>query len=248
MALAALIVVTLLTVGGSLWIRRMTWSCSAERAATVNITLQGAAVALMSPWASEHLGRPLHALTGQWNVEDWIAHDLYIVAASAIVLNAVSQLSGYTQAQFKRDVELPATMCIPILFLTFSLGTGSEVYRADFFRVPTDAWLTAYWITLCGMLIHLLWYGYRALIPLRNASGSRLLATVYSLSALSGMAACVVRVVTAVALPGDVQDTFWASFIVWLFACACGAGFAAMSAKRWRDRETWFTAAPRHLL
>lgn len=56
MALAALIVVTLLTVGGSLWIRRMTWSCSAERAATVNITLQGAAVALMSPWASEHLG------------------------------------------------------------------------------------------------------------------------------------------------------------------------------------------------
>ncbi|SKU71311.1 GP55 protein [Mycobacteroides abscessus subsp. massiliense] len=248
MALVALIVLTLLTIGGSLWIRRMTWSCSADRAATVNIALQGAAVALMSPWASEHLGRPLHALTGQWNVEDWIAHDLYIVAASAIVLNAVSQLSGYTQAQFKRDVELPATMCMPILFVTFSLGTGSEVYRADFFRVPTDVWLTAYWITLCGMLIHLLWYGYRALIPLRSAPGSRLLATAYSLSALSGMAACVVRVVTAVALPGGVQDTFWASFIVWLFACACGVGFAAMSAKRWRDRETWFTAAPLHRL
>lgn len=248
MALVALIVLTLLTIGGSLWIRRMTWSCSADRAATVNIALQGAAVALMSPWASEHLGRPLHAITGQWNVEDWIAHDLYIVAASAIVLNAVSQLSGYTQAQFKRDVELPATICMPILFVTFSLGTGSEVYRADFFRVPTDAWLTAYWITLCGMLIHLLWYGYRALIPLRSAPGSRLLATVYSLSALSGMAACVVRVVTAVALPGGVQDTFWSSFIVWLFACACGVGFAAMSAKRWRDRETCFTAAPLHRL
>ncbi|MFA4083631.1 hypothetical protein ONA92_18205 [Mycobacteroides salmoniphilum] len=246
MALAALIVVTLFTIGGSLWVRRMTWSCSSERAATLNIALQGAAVALMSPWASEHIGRPLHSLTGQWNIEDWIAHDLYIVAASAIVLNAVSQLSGYTQARFRRDIELPATLCIPVLFVTFSLGTGSEVYRADFFRVPTDAWLTAYWVALCGMLIHLLWYGYRALIPLRHASGSHAIATVYSLSALSGMAACVVRVVTAVALPGDAQDTFWASFVVWLLACVCGAGFAAMSAKRWRDREAWFSRAPIH--
>ncbi|MGH3954439.1 MAG: hypothetical protein ACRDTI_10430 [Mycobacterium sp.] len=244
MALAALIVITLLTIGGSLWVRRIAWSCSAERAATLNIALQGAAVALMSPWASEHLGRPLHSLTGQWNVEDWIAHDLYIIAASAIVLNAVSQLAGYTQAQFRRDVELPATLCIPVLFVTFSLGTGSEVYRADFFRVPTDAWLTAYWVALCAMLIHLLSYGYRALIPLRRASGSRVVATVYSLSALSGMAACVVRVVTAVALPGDAQDTFWASFVVWLFACVCGAGFAAMSRRRWYERETWFTASP----
>lgn len=242
--LAVLIIVTLTTIGGSLWIRRMTWSCSAERAATLNIALQGAAIAMMSPWASETLGRMLHSLTGHWNVEDWIAHDLYVVAASAIVLNAVAQLGGYTQARFRREVELPATLCMPILFATYSMGSGVDVYRADFFRVPTDMWLTLYWVVLCGMLIYLLWYGYQALIPLRHAPKSRLTATVYSLSALSGMGACITRIVTATMLSGQAQDTFAASFVVWVLACGCGAGFAAMSARRWHERRRWTTPAP----
>lgn len=243
--LAAIIIVTLFTIGGSLWVRRMTWRCSAERAATLNIALQGAAVALMSPWASEHLGKRLHALTGHWNVEDWIAHDLYVVAASAIVLNAVSQLEGYSQARFKRDIELPATLCIPVLFVTFSMGSGARVYHPDFFRVPCDVWLTMYWVVLCGMLIYLLRYGYQAFAPLRRTPGSRMIATVYSVSAMLGITACAVRIATAVALPGAIQDTFWASFAVWLFACACGAGFAAMSAKRWRDERALSEVSPR---
>ena len=75
MALATLIAITLACVAWSLWIRRVTWTCRWEVAATVNIVLQGAAVLLMSPLASETLGRALCTLTGKWNLEDYLGHD-----------------------------------------------------------------------------------------------------------------------------------------------------------------------------
>src|SRR6476619_6755057 len=119
-------------------------------AATLNIALQGLAVLLMSPWASETVGQLLHTLTGKWNLEDYIGHDAYVVAASAIVYNALGRLQDdhAMQRTFKQYIERPATLCIPLLLATFSLGNGSAVYRPDFFQVPTDPWLTAYWIIL----------------------------------------------------------------------------------------------------
>src|SRR5215216_5687612 len=49
-----------------------------------------------------------------------------------------------------------ATLCIPLLLVTFSLGNGAKIYKADFFQVPTDFWLNIYWLLLCGILIYLL--------------------------------------------------------------------------------------------
>lgn len=69
MALASLITITIACIAWSLWIRRVTWTCRWEVAATLNITLQGAAVLLMSPLASQTLGHGLYALTGKQNVE-----------------------------------------------------------------------------------------------------------------------------------------------------------------------------------
>jgi hypothetical protein len=63
-ALSALIIITLACIGWSLWIRRVTWHCRWEVAATANIALQGAAVLLMSPFAANTLGVGLHNLTG----------------------------------------------------------------------------------------------------------------------------------------------------------------------------------------
>src|SRR6201996_3863668 len=114
MALAVLIAITLTCIAWSLWIRRVTWSCRWEVAATLNIALQGAAVLLMSPIASETVGHWLHAATGMWNLEDYIGHDCYIVAASAIVYNALGRLASDKEMQrsFKQYVESPATICI----------------------------------------------------------------------------------------------------------------------------------------
>ncbi len=145
MSIGVLIVITLCCITWSLWIRRVTWGCRWEVAATLNIALQGAAVFLMSPFASETIGQVLHSLTGTWNLEDYIGHDCYIVAASAIVYNALGRLQEDEAMQegFKQYVERPATLCIPLLLATFSVGNGAAIYRPDFFDVPTDFWLSA---------------------------------------------------------------------------------------------------------
>ena len=84
MALSALIIITLASIGWSLWIRRVTWQCRWEVAATLNIALQGVTIALISPLSAETLGVALHKITGEWNLQNYLGHDCYIVAASAI--------------------------------------------------------------------------------------------------------------------------------------------------------------------
>lgn len=240
MGLGALITVTLMCMAWSLWIRRVTWGCRWEIAATLNIALQAVAVLLMSPLASETVGRWLHSLTGVWNLEDYIGHDCYVVAASAIVYNALGRLQddNAMQSAFKQYVERPATLCIPLLFATFSLGNGAKIYRPDFFTVPTDFWLSAYWLLLCGTLIYLLGYGARAMLILRRDPRSRRIANVYLAASASGIAACTVRIVTAYVPPLQELE---GGTLVWFFACFCGAGFALASAHSWRIKTKWFT-------
>ncbi len=242
MALATLITITLTCIAWSLWIRRVTWSCRWEVAATLNVALQGVAVLLMSPWASQTVGHWLHALTGKWNLEDYLGHDAYIVAASAVIYNTLGRLEQdqAMHQRFRHFVERPATLCIPLLLAAFWLGNGATVYRADFFDVPTDFWLNVYWLLLCGTLIYLLIYGGRALLVLRSDPRSRQVANVYLLACAMGIAACVIRVITALV---PALQTVQASGLVWIFACACGAGFALTSAHSWRVKTKWFTRA-----
>jgi hypothetical protein len=238
-ALTALIVITLASISWSLWIRRVTWHCRWEVAATLNIVLQGCAVALMSPFASETLGIALHDITGEWNLQNYLGHDCYVVAASAIVYNAVGRLGSddAMQASFKQYVERPATLCIPLLLATFMLSRGSKAYSRDFFELRTDFWLSAYWLLLCGTLAYLLVYGSRALLVLRRDPRSRRIANLYLIASASGITACIVRITTALIPP--IQTPLGAG-LVWLFACLCGAGFALTSAQAWREKLRWF--------
>jgi hypothetical protein len=238
-ALTVLIFVTLASVAWSLWIRRVTWHCRWEVAATLNIALQGSAVALMSPVASDTLGVALHHLTGEWNLQNYIGHDCYIVAASAIVYNAVGRLADdhALQKSFKQYVERPATLCIPLLLATFTLSYGSKTYARDFFALPTDFWLSVYWVLLCGTLAYLLAFGSRALLVLRQDPRSRRIANLYLVASASGISACVLRIITALITPFQSPLT---AGLVWLFACMCGAGFALTSAHSWRQKVKWF--------
>ena len=245
MGLTVLIAITLLCIAWSLWIRRVTWSCRWEVAATLNIALQGLAVLLMSPWASETIGHVLYDLTGKWNLEDYIGHDAYIVAASAVVYNALGRLQDdhAMQQTFKQYVERPATLCIPLLLVTFSLGNGAAIYKPDFFEVPTDFWLTTYWLLLCGMLIYLLGYGCRALLVLRKDPRSRTIANIYLAASISGILACAVRITTS--LVPSLQPYAAGTTLTWILACGCGAGFALTSAHSWRIKTKWFSTAGR---
>jgi hypothetical protein len=238
-ALTALIIVTLASIGWSLWIRRVTWHSRWEVAATLNIALQGCAVALISPLSSETLGVALHRITGEWNLQNYVGHDCYIVAASAIVYNAVGRLAedDAIQRSFTQYVERPATLCIPLLLATFTLSRGSKTYVRDFFAMPTDFWLSVYWVLLTGTLAYLLVFGSRALLVLRRDPRSRHFANLYLLASASGVAACVVRMTTALIplLQGPVSTA-----LVWFFSCTCGASFALISAQSWRQKIRWF--------
>lgn len=240
MALAMLLAITIVLMGWSLWIRRMTWSCRWEIAASLNIALQALAVLLMSPLASQTLGPLLHRLTGMWNVEDYLGHDAYVVAASAIVYNTLGRLQDddVLQQTFRQYVERPATLCIPILLATFSMSAGAAIYHPDFFELHTDIWLTAYWVVLCGMLLYLLGFGARALLILRRDPRSRWTADVYLIATASGMLACTVRIVTA-CVP-TLQSTT-SALLVWAFACSCGVVFAMAAAQSWRSKTRWLT-------
>jgi hypothetical protein len=244
MALATLLAITIACIAWSLWIRRVTWTCRWEVAATLNIALQGLAVLLMSPLASETVGHWLYALTGKWNLEDYLGHDCYIVAASAIVYNTLGRLADddAMQRSFKQYVERPATLCIPLLLVTFSVGNGARIYKPDFFTVPTDFWLNLYWLLLCGTLIYLLGYGIRATLVLRKDPRSRRIANFYLVSSVCGIMACVVRITTAYV---PQLQTSAGAILVWLFACLCGAGFALASAHSWRTKTKWFTKVSR---
>jgi hypothetical protein len=238
-ALTALIVITLASISWSLWIRRVTWHCRWEVAATLNIALQGCAVALISPLSSETLGVALHNITGEWNLQNYIGHDCYVVAASAIVYNALGRLEddNALQASFKQYVERPATLCIPLLLATFTLSRGSKIYASDFFALRTDFWLTVYWVLLTVTLAYLLLFGSRALLVLRKDPRSKNIANLYLVASASGISACAVRMITAVIPPlqGPV-----AAGLVWFFCCLCGAGFALTSAQSWRQKIRWF--------
>lgn len=240
MALSAIIIITLACIGWSLWIRRVTWHCRWEVAATANIALQGVAVLLMSPFAANTLGVGLHNLTGVWNLQNYLGHDCYIVAASAIVYNALGRIADdhMLQTSFKQYIERPATLCIPLLLATFTLSRGSKTYTRDFFALPTDFWLSVYWLLLCGTLIYLLGFGFRAMLVLRKDPRSTNIATLYLLACGSGIAACSVRIITA--LVPAIQGPMDAA-LVWFFACACGAGFAVTSAYSWRQKVKWFS-------
>jgi hypothetical protein len=129
-----------------------------------------------------------------------------------------------------------------VLLATFSIGSGARIYRADFFEVPTDFWLSAYWLLLCGTLIYLLGYGSRALLVLRKDPRSRRVANIYLVASASGIIACTVRIVTACV---PVLQPIESGTVVWFFACMCGAGFALTSAQSWRIKTKWFTGATR---
>ena len=143
---------------------------------------------------------------------------------------------------FKQYVERPATLCIPLLLATFSLGNGAQIYRADFFTVPTDFWLSLYWLLLCGTLIYLLGYGVRACwccARTRGRGGS-------PTSTCSRRPAAFWPAPCASSPPSYRRcRQLEGGKLVWVFACMCGAVFALASAHSWRIKTKWFTKVSR---
>ena len=169
--LTVLFVVTLASIAWSLWIRRVTWRCRWKVAATLNIALQGCAVVLMSPAASATIGVALHDLTGKWNLQDYIGHDCYIVAASAIVYNALAGSPMTTPCRRRSNStwsgrpRCVSRCCLPP---SPSATEPGSTGRTSSTCPPTSGAPRLNRPAPCGTLIYLLVFGSRALLVLRK--------------------------------------------------------------------------------
>jgi hypothetical protein len=232
--MSALITVTLAVVFYSLWIRRDTWRSRWEADASLNIALQGCAVLLMSPWASETLGPTLHAVFRRWNVEDLFGHICLIVAATAIIDHGLARLGdqGQWRRIFRRHITTPLWLGVPVLVAVFIIS--NEGYHPDLFPAHVSTlWFGAYWIVLGVLLVYLFGYAARVMLILRKDPRSTVTATLYLISAAFGVAATVIQVTTAEA---GIDITL----PVWLCACLGAIGFAYGSAQSWRAKVAWF--------
>jgi hypothetical protein len=236
----ALISITLACIACSLWVRRHTWFSRWEVAGTLCIAFQGCAALLISPTASEILGPPLHAISGMRNVEDYLGHVSYLLAAVALVQTVLSRVidDDRLQAIGTQWVERPATVCIPLMFAAWASGNGSKVYRSNFYEVPGDAWSKIYWFLFCAMLIYLLAWTLCGLLVLRRVPRHRPTATVYLALVVAGIAACTARIV--------IQWCSWSErgAVGWLSTFAGGIIFAVAAARSWRNKTRWFRRRP----
>jgi hypothetical protein len=232
--MSALIIATLVVVFCSLWIRRHTWRSRWEADASLNIALQGCAVLLMSPWASETLGPPLHHVFGLWNVEDLIGHICLMFAAAAIVEHGLARLGDHLEWRriFRRQIEVPLWLGVPALVAVFF--AAHEKYHPDLFPAHVSTlWFGTYWIVLGILLVYLFGYAARVMLIVRKDPRSTVTATLYLISAAFGLAATVIQVTTAEA---GIDITL----PVWLCACLGAIGFAYGSARSWLAKVAWF--------
>ncbi len=232
--MSALIIVTLIAAFYSLWIRRHTWRSRWEADASLNIALQGCAVLLMSPWASETLGPPLHHVFRRWNVEDLLGHVCLMIAAAAIIDHGLARLGDHNQWRtiFRRHITVPLWLGVPALVAVFI--AADEGYHPDLFPAHVStAWFGAYWIVLGILLVYLFGYAARVMLIVRKDPRSTVTATLYLISAAFGVAATVIQVTTAEA---GIDITL----PVWLCACLGAIGFSYGSARSWHAKVAWF--------
>jgi hypothetical protein len=111
----------------------------------------------------------------------------------------------------------------------------------NFQDVPTDGWLCAYWIVLCGMLIYLLLYSWPGLLSLCRDPASRLVAIVYLLASAFGVAACARAPLEAVEPRGQGGPA-------WALACVCVTGFALAQRLTGSPRLTRYSRCRRRSL
>lgn len=236
--------IAVVTISVALWIRRITWSAKQEKAITVNVALQGIAVVGMLPLTAISIGQYIYELTGEANIPNLIAHDCYIVAASMILFTGLYMATdddGELRRTFRRRVELPCTLIIPVLVFLFMESRADDAPTRDFFALNGGAWLCAYWLILTGTISYALAYALWMFRRLITEPGFRLLMALYIAATAFGIAACAIKATTAVLAVDAAITAPW----VWWTASLCGAIFAVTSAREWSRYVRWMSQPSR---
>lgn len=175
---------------------------SAGRTRLATPLLVAVAVLLLTPRVGGVVGAVLHRLTGIWNLEDQLAHDLLLIACGIWCAHIAGRLGPSAGRSFQLRVQAPLSMSIPVLLTLFSLShIGDTPYR-DLFEAVEGPYATSYWVVLALMTAWLLIYGMLAATLLYERP------ILYMVATGTGLVACLVQLVIAL---GD----HWPSAIVW---------------------------------
>lgn len=214
--------IVLATSAWALWIRRQAVGCRWETAPTVMVALAGACAYLTSGHASSALGRPLHAVTGLWNVEDLLGHIAFISSVSTAIYMFLTRLASDETLQrlYAQWVGRPLTLSIPTLIVCHINGVGGRDYLKQFANLrPQADWLILYWVTLAITLVYLLGYAMRILLLLRGPGDARSVLNLYVATiTLTGVSIVLVaaHVITPLAFGASARPIAYLALLGWV--------------------------------
>ena len=183
-----------------LWQRRHTWASRWDRPATLSIALAGVMTLFAWPLSGVLPGHLLYRVTGCWNLEDLVAHVMYLFLLGALVTATVGRLGTEQVARVKimQAVYYPLTVIVPLLTALFLTGRATREYRALPLQIELDVWLVIYWLVLAGAAIHLSRCALMASLVLRRDPRNRLMATFYALFCVGVIVASLAEVAAVV--------------------------------------------------
>lgn len=236
------ITATLAVILYSLWVRRDTWWSRWESAATFAIAMEGCSLLLLSPWAGVELSPLLYQWLGLWNVQHLVGSLCLIVAVLANIYHMLVRLADpdLVRPMMRRHLEVPLGLGVMVLLASFAkIERGHE---PDMFAGLTgNAWLTAYEVAACGIVLYLSCYVGRLMLVLRNDPRARTTVNLYLASMLLTVVACVIAIIS-------IWLDSYAGTAIWACICLSVAIFAYGLARSWQAKTAWFSpdaAAPR---
>lgn len=229
------IVITVATVaitGYCLWVRRRAWGHRFELGGSIVAASMFVCLLLMGPALSLALSTPIHAVTGLWNLEDLLAHLVYLAGLIALFHTLVYRTTLDEPERFlRRYLEMPTMTILPMLVALFIVGTPKEHYP-DLFRAPETGWMNLYWAALCAAAAYLLVNLLRLLRVVRRDPRSTVTANIY-ITAISIDSGCLASILVSRVIPG------YPSAITWILLCLAACGYAAAPGYSWYRKTRW---------
>lgn len=201
--------------------RRHSWRIRFEAASTVSVALQGAAVLILCPCVNGQLSRTLHQLTGLWNLEDFIAHTLYIGALASLLSMSFGRLDispAQFQALVTQRIVTPMTLFVPLFLAAFIFGHLGKRDIADFWLNDPNKMALGhrmYWTIFIWAIVYLV--GQTAFVLWKVHYGQGHIAALYLTGiALSGLGAFLLPINSS----GQLAAWFLVRIALILFAVA----------------------------
>ncbi|OBK22513.1 hypothetical protein [Mycobacterium asiaticum] len=190
------------------------------------------ALLLFTPASTQTIGPALHTITGQWNIDSWLAHSLYICSAGMICANAAARLniSQHTFLHgFRQWFARPLTIIVPLLLALLVKSPNADKHHPGLLAAQTDPWLDAYWMISGTYTIFLLMVTTLVLAVLRQDPRSRRTAHLYIAACAAAITASGLRVLAA-----WTNDHY--TPLVATTNCICATILAYAASQSWRQK------------